>query len=59
MSVAEYSVTITRWMLLRVLLRLLPGAWLRACRETGVSPLHPCAIWLLLRAFVVVAKSGG
>jgi hypothetical protein len=55
--VAEHTVTVTRWMLLR----LLPGAWLHACRVLGMSPLRPAALWLFIRAFwalVVPHKSG-
>ena len=37
MAQLTYSVTITRWQILR----LVPGCWVQAVRSVGVSPWHP------------------
>lgn len=50
MAQAGYTITVTRWMLLRLLLT----SWRDACVDLGVSPLHPVAIWCLTRAVVAI-----
>lgn len=54
MAQLVYTVELSRWELLRVM----PGAWFDACRQAGVSPWLPRALWILARKMIVIALVG-